>query len=86
MSHRPNVQFLTPTCPIPVKPHFLHKEQAVVKNYSPRKSGGFVESSLLILCQSNLHIHNSRPLWKTPVEKPVKSVENCELSTGISAL
>ena len=34
----------------PVKSEFLHKGKAVVKNYSPRKSGGFVEPCPIILC------------------------------------
>ena len=33
-----------------------------------------------------MNIHNPSPLWKTPVDKPVKNVENSELSTGILML
>lgn len=37
----------------------------------------------MFLCKLRLYIHNPRKLWKTPVEKPVYTVENSELSTGI---
>jgi hypothetical protein len=37
----------------------------------------------MILCKSVLYIHNHPGLWKSPVEKPVESVENFEFSTGI---
>jgi len=33
-----------------------------------------------------MNIHSMARLWKTPVEKPVESVENYELSTGIPML
>ena len=33
-----------------------------------------------------MNIHSPGRLWKTPVDKVVDNVENCELSTGIPFL
>ena len=33
-----------------------------------------------------MNIHSPGRLWKTPVDKSVDNVENCELSTGIPFL
>ena len=54
------------------------------KNYEGRKSGKAVEGCRIILCKSAQPFHSYPRLWKTPVEKPVESVENFEFSTGIS--
>ena len=56
------------------------------KNHHGRKNGKTGIRALETLCKPCLHIHILHPLWKTPVEKPVEIVENCELSTGISPL
>ena len=53
------------------------------KNHHGRKNGKTVTGISETLCKLHLHIHILLHLWKTPVEKPVEIVENCELSTGI---
>jgi len=56
------------------------------KNYYLPKSGESFVLLPFILCEPKMNIHSMARLWKTPVEKPVESVENYELSTGIPML
>jgi len=64
----------------------LHKKSPIVKNTIGRKSAVFFGLFSFILCEPKMNIHSMARLWKTPVEKPVESVENYELSTGIPML
>jgi len=55
----------------------------VVKITDREKVGNPSKDVTSFYVNPGVDIHNPGPVWKTPVEKTVDSVENSELSTGI---
>ena len=65
------------------RPKILHKVHTLVKFTARKKVGRMSNRDASFYVNQKLHIHNPGPLWTTPVDKLVDSVENSELSTGI---
>ena len=67
-------------------PKNLHNVHSLVKVTVCEKVAKLSKGVISFYVNRKVNIHSSLSLWKTPVEKLVDNVENCELSTGISLL
>ena len=67
-------------------PKNLHNVHSLVKVTVCEKVAKLSKGVISFYVNRKVNIHSSLSLWKTPVEKLVDNVENCEISTGISFL
>ena len=67
-------------------PKNLHKVYTLSKFTDCEKMGVPSKCVASFYVNQEMNIHSPGHLWKTPVDKVVDNVENCELSTGIPFL
>ena len=68
------------------RPKKMNKVYILVKFTESEKVGFASKRVTSFYVNPGVNIHSHRALWKSPVEKVVDNVENCELSTGIPFL
>ena len=67
-------------------PKILHKSNRLVIITACEKVGTSSKGVASFYVNPKVDIHSPAALWKTPVDKVVDNVENCELSTCIPLL
>ena len=67
-------------------PKNLHKIHTLSKSTDCEKVGVPSKDVASFYVNREMNIHRLPELWKSPVDKLVDNVENCELSTGIQLL